>query len=46
MVLFWIFFIFIIISVGIGIYLTYYKYMSRYKKNVPEYDYTYGAKNY
>ena len=39
-VLFWLFFIFSIINVGIGIYITYYKYMSRNKENVPKYDYT------
>ena len=33
-VLFWIFFIFFIINVGIGIYFTYYKYMSRNKENL------------
>ena len=40
-VLFWIFFIFFTINVGIGIYFTYYKYLSRNKGNVPKYDYTY-----
>ena len=33
-VLFWIFFIFSVINIGIGIYLTYYKYMSLNKKNL------------
>ena len=44
--LFWIFFIFFIINVGIGIYFTYYKYLSRNKEYVHKYDYNYQAKNY
>ena len=32
---------FFIINVGIGIYFTYYKYLSCNKANVPKYDYTY-----
>ena len=40
-ILFWIFFIFFVINIGIGIYFTYYKYMSCYKENVANYDYTY-----
>ena len=32
-VLFWIFFIFSVINIGIGIYFNYYKYMSHNKKN-------------
>ena len=38
--LFWIFFMFFIISIGTGIYFSYYRYMSRNKKIVPKYDYT------
>ena len=34
------------INVGIATYFVYYKYMSRNKENVSEYDYTYRAKNY
>ena len=37
--LFWIFFIFSVTNIGVGTYLTYYKYMSRIKENVPKYDY-------
>ena len=40
-VLFCIFFIFFIINIGTGTYFIYYKYASRYKENVPKYDYTY-----
>ena len=39
-VLFWIFFIFFVINIGIGTYFTYCKYMNRGKENVPRYDYT------
>ena len=45
-VLFWVFFILFIISVGIGIYFTYYKYMSRNKDNVLKYDHTYQTTIY
>ena len=38
--------IFFTISIRIGIYFVYYKYMSRNKENVSKYDYTYLAKNY
>ena len=37
---YWIFFLFFTINVGIGIYFTHYKYMSRNKENVPKYDRT------
>ena len=40
-VLFWIFF-----TLGIAVYFVYYKYMSRNKENVSEYDYNYRVKNY
>ena len=33
--------IFVIVSIGIGIYFVYYKYMSRNEKNVSKYDYVY-----
>ena len=33
--------IFFIVSIGIGIYFVYYKYMSRNEKNVSKYDYAY-----
>ena len=33
--------IFFIISIGIGIYFVYYKYMNRNEKNVSKYDYVY-----
>ena len=46
MVLFWIFFMFFIINIGIGTYFTYYKYMSCNKENFPRYDYAYRVKNY
>ena len=42
-VLFWIFFTLII---GIAAYFVYYKYLSRNKENVSEYDYTYRVKHY
>ena len=45
-VLFWIFFIFFVINIGIGTYFTYYKYMNRNKENAPRYDYTYQATIY
>ena len=45
-VLFWIFFIFFIINAGIGIYFTYYKYLSCNKENVPKYGYTYQTTIY
>ena len=45
-VLFWILFIFLIISVGIGIYFAYYKYLSRNKENVPKYHHTYQTTIY
>ena len=34
------------ISIGIGTYFVYYKYMNRNKENVPRYDYVYQATNY
>ena len=34
------------IDIGIAAYFVYYKYMSRNKENVSEYDYTYRVKNY
>ena len=34
------------ISIGIGAYFVYYKYMNRNKENVSAYDYVYHAKNY
>ena len=40
-VLFWIFFIFSVINLGISKYFTYYKYMNYNKENVPRHDYTY-----
>ena len=40
-VLFWMFFIFFVINIEIGIYFTYYKYMNRNKENVSRHDYTY-----
>ena len=43
-VLFWIFFIFFTISVGIGTYVTYYKYTSRNKENVKQQLVTYQTK--
>ena len=38
--------IFFTISIGIGVYIAYYKYMNHNKENVSKYDYTYQAKNY
>ena len=38
--------IFFTISIGIGVYFIYCKYMNHYKENVSKYDYTYNAKNY
>ena len=35
------FLVFFIISIGIGIYLVYYKYVSRNEKNVSKYGYVY-----
>ena len=43
-VLFWIFFMFSVINIGIGIYFTYYKYSSHNKKNL-ENDGTYKKDN-
>ena len=34
------------ISIKIGTYFVYYKYMNRNKENVPRYDYVYQATNY
>ena len=38
--------IFFTISIGIGVYFVYYKYMNHNKENISKYDYTYQAKNY
>ena len=43
-VLFWIFFIFFVVIVGIGIYFTYYKYLSHNKETFAKYDDTYQTK--
>ena len=45
-VLFWIFFIFFVINIGIGTYFTYYEYVNRKKENLPKYDYTYETTIY
>ena len=45
-VLFWIFFIFFVINIGIGTYFTYYKYMNRNNESVPKYVYTYQTTVY
>ena len=45
-VLFWIFFIFSIINIGISTYFTYYKCMNHNKENVPRHDYTYQTTIY
>ena len=45
-VLFWIFLVFFIVNTGIGIYLTFNKYMNHNKEDVPRYDYTYQTTNY
>ena len=45
-VLLWIFFIFFVISTGIGTFFAYYKYMNHNKENVPRYDYTYQTTIY
>ena len=46
LVLFWIFFIFSVINIGISNYFTYYKYMNHNKENVPRHDYTYQTTIY
>ena len=38
--------IFFTISIGIGVYFVYYKYMNHNKENISKYDYTYQAKSY
>ena len=38
--------IFFTISIGIGVYFVYYKYMNHNKENVSKYDYVYQTKNY
>ena len=38
--------IFFTISIGIGVYFAYYKYMNHNKENVSKYDYVYQGKNY
>ena len=45
-VLFWLFFIFFVINIGIGTYFAYYKYLSCNKENIPRYDYTYQTTIY
>ena len=38
--------IFFTISIGIGVFFVYYKYMNHNKENVSKYDYVYQTKNY
>ena len=38
--------IFFTISIGIGVYFVYYKYMNHNKENISKYDYAYQGKNY
>ena len=45
-VLFWRFFIFFVINIGINVFFTYYKYMNQIKENVPRYNCNYKTTIY